>query len=32
MANETTSSTLAPLIQKKRVKGTYRVPKPKKKK
>lgn len=33
MANETTSTTLAPLIQKKtRVKGTYRVPKPKKKK
>ena len=33
MAGETTSTTLAPLIQKKmRVKGTYRVPKPKKKK
>lgn len=33
MANETTSTSLAPLIQKKmRVKGTYRVPKPKKKK
>lgn len=34
MAGETTSTTLAVLIQKKmRVKGTYRVPKkPKKKK
>ena len=32
MANETTSTSLAVLIKNKRVKGTYRVPKPKKKK